>query len=257
MSAKPRIAIPVPHSQKPDYAHRSLPQYVNALEKAGAEPVVIQLAPDSEQIAKEITTCQAVLLPGSAADVDPQKYGAERLPQTADADPLRDAVDELLLQDAHNLRKPILGICYGLQSLNVWRSGSLVQDIASQLHSPVKHDAGRTMARAHNVRIDPLSTLANILTADSECAIAGLELAGTESLEIGVNSSHHQSADLVADGLRVSARCPQDGVIEAIEGTHSGHFVLAVQWHPERTYDHDAPSRALFRAFVKAAAEYD
>src|SRR4029077_15466197 len=146
--------------QKPEYAQRSLPQYVSAIEKAGGEAIVIQLNQSSEAIARQITECQAVLLPGSAADVDPQKYNAKRLPQTAEADSLRDAVDELLLQDAHNLRKPIFGICYGLQSLNVWRTGTLVQDIASVLHSPVKHEAGRTVARAHSIRIDPISNLA-------------------------------------------------------------------------------------------------
>ena len=72
-------------------------------------------------------------------------------------------------------------------------------------------------------------------------------------LEIGVNSSHHQAAATVGDALRVAARCPQDGVVEALEGTAPGHFVLAVQWHPERTYDDDAASRALFRAFLSAA----
>ena len=252
---KPRIAIPVPHSQKPDYAQRSLPQYVSAIEKAGGEAIVIQLNQPSEAIARQITECQAVLLPGSAADVDPQKYNAARSPQTADADPLRDAVDELLLQDAHNLRKPIFGICYGLQSLNVWRTGTLVQDIASVLHSPVKHEAGRTIARAHSVHIDPISNLAGILQADPETAgvTATAEL---RPLDIAVNSSHHQSAESVGDGLRVVARCPEDGVIEAIEGMNGSHFVLAVQWHPERTYDDEASSRALFRAFVRAANEY-
>jgi len=254
---KPRIAIPVPHSQKPDYTQRSLPQYISAIEKAGGEAVVIQLTQPSEQIAKQITDCQAVLLPGSAADVDPQKYSASRLSQTAEPDPLRDAVDELLLQDAHNLRKPIFGICYGLQSLNVWRTGSLVQDIASVLHSPVNHEAGRTVARAHSVHIDPVSNLASILHSDPEFSVAGHEVTDDlKSLHIPVNSSHHQAADSVGDGLRVAARCPEDSVVEAIEGTYPGHFVLAVQWHPERTYDQEAASRALFRAFVKAAAEY-
>src|SRR5438105_7201011 len=165
---KPRIAIPVPHSQRPEYTQRSLPQYVSAIEKAGGEAVVIQLDQASEAIAKQITQCQAVLLPGSAADVDPQKYNARRLPQTADADPLRDAVDELLLQDAHNLRKPIFGICYGLQSLNVWRTGTLVQDIPSQIKTQVNHSAGRTVAHAHRVRIDPFSSLARMLHHDPE-----------------------------------------------------------------------------------------
>src|SRR5437868_3011830 len=171
-SPKPRIAIPVPHSQKPEYAQRSLPQYVSAIERAGGEAIIIQLNQPSEAIARQITDCQAVLLPGSAADVDPQKYNAARSPQTADADALRDAVDELLLQDAHNLRKPIFGICYGLQSLNVWRTGTLVQDIASVLHSPVKHEAGRAVVRAHTVHIDPVSNLAAMLQPHSDAATA-------------------------------------------------------------------------------------
>jgi len=68
-----------------------------------------------------------------------------------------------------------------------------------------------------------------------------------------VNSSHHQAADVVGDGLRVSARCPEDGTIEALEGTLPGHYVLAVQWHPERTFESDEPSRQLFSSFVNAA----
>src|SRR6266478_3340222 len=132
--SRPKIAIPVPHSYKPEYAQRSLPQYVHAVEAAGGEAVVIRLDQPSEAIAKQATECQGVLLPGSSADVDPQKYGAERDPLCNPGDKLRDAVDELLLQDAHNMHKPILAICYGMQSLNVWRTGSLVQDIPS--HSP-------------------------------------------------------------------------------------------------------------------------
>ena len=68
-----------------------------------------------------------------------------------------------------------------------------------------------------------------------------------------MNSSHHQSADAIGNGLRIVARCPDDGIIEALEGTAPDHFVLAVQWHPERSIDQDAPSRAIFRALIKAA----
>jgi putative glutamine amidotransferase len=68
-----------------------------------------------------------------------------------------------------------------------------------------------------------------------------------------VNSSHHQSADTIGDGLRISARCPDDGIIEALEGSAPDHFVIAVQWHPERSVDQDAPSRAIFRALIQAA----
>ena len=96
------------------------------------------------EIAKLVTHCEGVLLPGSPADVDPQKFGAERHPKTAPSDAGRDNVDELLLQDAHNLHKPVLGICYGLQSLNVWRTGTLVQHIES---AKVNHEAGRNVER--------------------------------------------------------------------------------------------------------------
>lgn len=251
---KPKIAVPVPHSQKSEYAQRALPQYVAAIERSGGEAVVIALAQGSAEIAKQVARCHAVLLPGSAADVDPQKYNAARHPKTAETDVLRDAADELCLQDAHNLRKPIFGICYGLQSLNVWRSGTLVQDIASQIKTPIEHAAGRAVARAHRVSVDPGSRLEALLHNASRGDASGRD--STSGLDFEVNSSHHQSADVIGDGLRISARCPEDKVIEALEGTSPEHFVLAVQWHPERSFDDDPASRALFRAFVRAAAEY-
>jgi len=254
---KPKIAIPIPHSQKSEYVDRALPQYLAAIEQCGGEAVVIGLEQSSTEIAKQLAFCHAALLPGSGADVDPQKYGASRHPKTAEADALRDAADELLLQDAHNLRKPIFGICYGLQSLNVWRTGTLVQDIPSQIKTTVNHAAGRAVMHAHRVRIDPFSSLARMLHRDPELGAHLQETAHElNSLDLEVNSSHHQSADVVGDGLRVSARCPEDNVIEALEGTAPGHFVIAVQWHPERSYDDEPLSRALFRAFVKAAAEH-
>jgi putative glutamine amidotransferase len=111
----PRIAIPVPHSSDREYAERSLPQYERAVELAGGEPVRIPLDQPPAQVMKLIERCDAVLLPGSKADVDPAKYDAPRDPHTNPADAGRDTVDELLLQDAYNMRKPVLGICYGLQ----------------------------------------------------------------------------------------------------------------------------------------------
>jgi putative glutamine amidotransferase len=248
---KPRIAIPVPHSGKPDYAQRSLPQYVHAVEQAGGEPVVIQLHTEPEEIAKIITGCQAVLLPGSAADIDPQKYGAEKHPKTEAADPKRDTADELLLQDAYNLHKPVLGICYGLQMLNVYNQGTLIQHVPERVpKSQVNHAAGRTVPQAHKVRIDPFSRLAGVLVSQEETGIG--------PLEFPVNSSHHQAADVVGDGLRVVARCPEadDNIIEAVEGVLPDHWVIAVQWHPERSCDDDPHSQAIFRALVEAAKTF-
>ena len=241
-SPAPRIAIPMPHSGDREYAERALPQYEEAVRGAGGEPVRIELDQPPTQVMKQIERCDGVLLPGSKADLDPQKYGADRNDKTAPSDAQRDAVDTLLLQDAYKSHKPVLGICYGLQSMNVFKKGSLVQHI----ESAINHSAGKTVAKAHTVEIDPKSLLAEIVGAS---AIAGKTVA--------VNSSHHQSAHEVGDGLRVVARCSEDGIIEALEGTEPGHFVLAVQWHPERSVN-DAPelaqsANAIFRAFVEAA----
>jgi len=238
----PRIAIPLPHSSDLEYAERAIPPYERAVELAGGVPIRIPLDQPQTEIKKLIATCDAVLLPGSKADVDPAKFHAPPSPQTAPADVPRNAVDELLLEDAYRHRKPILGICYGLQSLNVYRAGSLVQDI----ESATNHSPGRSVAKAHTVTIEPHTRLAEIVGACS----------GTQKT-VAVNSSHHQSADSVGDGLRVVARCAEDGIIEALEGTAPGHFVLAVQWHPERSVN-EAPevaesARAIFRAFIEAA----
>jgi putative glutamine amidotransferase len=237
-SDKPRVAIPEPCGYDPEYSNRSLPPYLRAMEAAGIEPVIVPLASSPEEIARIAANCSAILLPGSKADVDPQKYNAPRDPHTAAADPRRDAADELLLQDAYNLRKPVLGICYGLQSLNVWRTGTLVQHI----HSPINHEAGSKVEVAHQVLLDPDSLLA------SEIA----QGAGS----IPVNSSHHQSAEIVGDGLKIVARCAEDQIIEAVEGTQPGHYVVAVQWHPERGFDRDSRSQKLFRSFARAAQEW-
>ena len=239
VGAKPRIAIPEPCSYDAAYSGRALPPYLHAIEAAGGEPVVVPLKSSPEEIARLITSCAAILLPGSKADVDPQKFNAAAHAMTAPADPSRDAADELLLQDAYNLRKPVFGICYGLQSLNVWRTGSLIQDIESK----VNHSAGAKVEVAHNVTVVGDSLLAKEI------------LHGKASMP--VNSSHHQSADVVGDGLRAVAHCAEDGVIEAIEGTVPGHYVLAVQWHPERTFESDQVSSNLFRKFVDSAREWN
>src|SRR6266566_2727483 len=156
---KPRIAIPLPHGADPEYAERAIPQYERAVELSGGEPVRIPLDQTPAEVMKMIEHCDAVLLPGSKADVDPAKFDAQRHPKTEAADPLRDTVDELLLQDAYNMHKPVLGICYGLQILNVYRSGTLVQHI----ESPVKHEAGREVPVAHEVKIEEGSQLAAIV----------------------------------------------------------------------------------------------
>ena len=232
-----RIAIPIPTSSDPEYNQRSLPPYIDALTAAGAEPVIVPLRESQERVAKLLAGVQGVLLPGSRYDIDPQRYGETRAPECAEDDPARTAADELLLQDAFNMQKPILAICHGAQSMNVWRGGALIQD----LKTTVNHRPGRDIVEAHPIKIAEGSRLNGLLPA----AVHG---------EAKVNSSHHQAIRTPGDNLRVIAVSPDDGVIEAVELDAPNHFVVAVQWHPERTYAQSAFSRAIFSAFVGAAA---
>lgn len=231
-----RIAVPVPTSSDPEYNQRSLPPYVDALKAAGAEPVVVPLNEPQERVARLLAGVQGVLLPGSRYDVDPERYGEARTPECGEDDPARTAADELLLQDAFNLHKPILAICHGAQTLNVWRSGSLIQD----LKTTVNHRPGRDVVEAHTVQLAQGSRLTGILAQSAPA-------------EVQVNSSHHQAIRTPGDNLRVAAISPGDGVIEAVELDAPNHFVVAVQWHPERTYAQSGFSRAIFSAFVEAA----
>ena len=232
------IAIPVPTSSDEEYNQRSLGPYLIALEAAGARPFVAPLDESPDRIGKLLRDVDGVLLPGSRFDIDPQRYGENRTPECGEADPARTAVDELLLQDAFSLRKPILAICHGAQSLNVWRSGSLIQDLKTQ----VNHRPGREIACAHPVRI----------AAESRLASLALEGEGSDP---EVNSSHHQAIRRAGDNLVVTAVSPVDGVVEAVELDSPSHFVVGVQWHPERTYAGSEFSRAIFEAFINSARE--
>jgi putative glutamine amidotransferase len=234
------IAIPEPTSSDTEYNQRSLPPYLAALHSAGVTPVVVPLHERPDRVARLLRGVQGILLPGSRFDVDPQRFGEDPIPECGEADPGRAAVDELLLQDAFNLQKPILAICHGTQTLNVWRNGSLIQD----LKTSVNHQPGRTVAHAHPAQITPGSRLGRIVPA-------------AEGPLPQVNSSHHQAVRISGDNLLVAAVSPVDGVIEAVELDSPTHFVVGVQWHPERTYTQSAFSRAIFAAFAAAASAWE
>lgn len=246
-------------SDDPAYVARVMPQYLEAVRRAGGEPVEIQLNLDNHQIARLAAACDAVLLPGSPADINPERYSAPRHPKTAPHDPRRDNADELLLQDAYNLHKPIFGICFGLQSLNTWRTGTLVQ----HLSTPVAHDRDAEddgEPPVHHAVVDAASGLgdlvrAGLAAADPDMAAHPERSEGSAYLDIVVNSSHHQAVEYPGDGLKPVAWSPEDGVIEALEGTSPNHWVLGVQWHPERMLQ-DMVAQALWLAFVEAARQF-
>ena len=203
---KPRIAIPVPTSTDLAYNQRSWPQYADAIERSGGEPVE---SPHRNPAAIPTSSTAARPSCSPAAQPTSTRRSTARTPSPSALPPTpRENVDELLLQDAHNLYKPILAICFGVQILNVWRGGTLVQDLAPM---PVNHPAGRTVAIAHTAAIAPESLLGTLLAPE--------EAPEQDSfLRLPINSSHHQAIGIPGDGLRISARCPQDAVIEAVEG---------------------------------------
>jgi putative glutamine amidotransferase len=201
--------------------------------------VSLRLSP--EEVSALARTLDAFVLTGSPADVDPALYHAARHPRTEDADPLREKTDWALLKHAFAEEKPVLAICYGIQSLNVFLGGTLVQhisigDVSSEVKTTIPHWLREQPKEFHHaVRIEAGTRLAR--------------LAG--SAEAGVNSSHHQSIREPGNNLRVVARAA-DGVIEAVEWTGGPQWVTGVQWHPERMMD-DSLSRALFRELAAVA----
>jgi len=178
-----------------------------------------------------------VLLPGSTSDIDPARFGEAPHPRIGKMIPERDALDFALLDYSDHANLPVLGICFGAQSLNVFRGGSLIQDIPALVSAPVFHDD-------HGEPEQPARHLIQ-LTADSR--LSGMTAAGA----VEVNSFHHQSVGRVGRNLRAVATAP-DGVIEAVEDL-SERFVVGVQWHPERVFREDTFSKALFSAFVREA----
>jgi putative glutamine amidotransferase len=242
---RPRILIPVPTSFDAPYNAQSWPEYAAAITEAGGDPISVDLTHSISELEAMAAEAEGILLPGSGADVDPARYGHERIEASAKADPLREQTDFALLEAAERLSKPLLGICFGTQAMNVRYGGTLIQDLEPL---PVNHRAGRSVQVAHSALFSVDSRLGGIVAASGEAVVSDDEFS-----RIPVNSSHHQAVGTPGDSLRIVARCSADGVIEAVEGSDPEHWLIGVQWHPERTYSGSAASRALFHAFLLAA----
>lgn len=215
-------------------------QYGEAVEAAGGAPVHLSLIPRAEYVRAVAERLDGVLLPGSASDVDPARYGREPHRRLGSVHPLRDETEALVLEAAEESRLPMLAVCYGMQAWNVARGGTLIQDISSELPEAIKHEQGAPRERAsHRVKLQPESLLAR--------------LAGRES--IFVNSHHHQALEQLGRGLRATA-WSADGLVEAVEDTGGTRWAVGVQWHPELAWERDEFSRALFAAFVEAARSH-
>ena len=200
--------------------------YVDAVQRAGAVPVVVPPGSGTEGTMQAVGRCDALILLGGG-DVDPRAYGRTETARLYGVDQAQDAFEIDAVRRAVAADIPVLAVCRGHQVLNVALGGTLVQ------HLPTTDDHRDTM---HAVSVVPGSRVAAAM--------------GTQ--EPLVHSFHHQAIDSLAPGLTVVATA-QDGTIEAVEHT-SSRWVVGVQWHPEDTAAEDAPNQGLFDALVAAAA---
>jgi putative glutamine amidotransferase len=217
-------------------------KYVRVLAPLGAVPWLIPLLPFDEDTLRATYERLDGLFIAGGVDVDPSQYGEEdHLCGNMDRD--RDWAELTLLRWCLADRKPVLGICRGMQVLNVAAGGSLYQDIGTQLPGAIKHDYFSVSGNyprdflAHEVRAVSGSRLGAVFGGDP----------------VRVNSMHHQGIKKLGAGVMASAYAP-DGLIEGIEGA-DGQYLVAVQWHPEELAEHDPATRRLFANFITAAAK--
>jgi putative glutamine amidotransferase len=220
-------------------------RYVRVLVAAGAVPWPIPLLPDDETTLRVIYEQLDALFLTGGVDVDPASYGEERHEMCDRSDPARDETEIRLVRWALADHKPILGVCRGIQVLNVACGGSLYQHVADQLPQAIKHDyfpsQGSQHTRdylAHPIEVDPGSHLGGLLGA----------------AQVQVNSMHHQGIKRLAANLHPCAYAP-DGLIEGVEG-RNGQYLIGVQWHPEELAEAHAPMRRLFTDFIEAAGAF-
>ena len=230
---KPLIGV-TPHYEGTEGAIGVRPAYFPALQQAGGLPVMLPMTDDPADLSQLLEGMDGLLLTGGA-DVDPALYGEGRLPATRPVFRDLDDFELALVCLALERDVPTLGICRGMQVINVALGGTLIQDL------PTQHPGGHLHAQETppNEPSHSVSVRRNTLLH---------QLAGAEVMD--VNSKHHQAVRDVAPGLVVSARS-DDGVIEAVE-MPTRRYLCAVQWHPELMWATDGVQRALMRQFVEA-----
>ena len=209
--------------------------YAEATAQAGGLPLLVSnLSPD---LAESFALGADGLLLTGGIDVDPGFYGAEPHPRLGVVDLARDHFELALYRAAKARKIPVLGVCRGIQLINVAQGGTLHQHVPD-LPNAVQHDQTDIGgAPSHGVRLEPDSQLAKIFGANV----------------IRTNSYHHQAVERIGEDLRVTARS-SDGVVEGIEGT-TDHYVLGVQWHPEMSFERYPEHAVPFKAFINAIRE--
>lgn len=211
--------------------------YVQTVAMAGGTPFILPIISDFDTIKSQIKNMDALVISGGY-DVNPLLYGEEPIQQQGFLCPERDEYDIKVIKAALELNKPILGVCRGLQILNVTLGGTLHQDTSQAEGSYIKHQqSSRPDVASHTVDV-----------------VKGTRLHDILGKSILTNSFHHQAVKEVAPGFKISARA-KDGVIEAIEKEDG--FVIAVQWHPEMMAKKDSKMLDLFKALIKQCNKED
>lgn len=269
-SFESRVRVGVPYRtlrEEQSGENRKHEFYCESVRQAGGEAVPISLQLGDAALARLLNSLDAFVTTGSPVDVNPARYGAARNERCGPADPARERTDWAIYEHALADGKPVLAICYGAQSLNVFFGGTLIQDIPSEIRGALRHSVKPTGEVGATPAADPLHEIlveSNSHLAKLAASSAADSKSGANALIAQVNTSHHQAILAPGRGLRVSAKSP-DGIIEAVEycGTISTSnpsrdnsylpLILGVQWHPERMPG-DALSLALFRALVRAGA---
>lgn len=235
---KPIIGItldsqsPGGYSKMPWYALRQ--NYCDVVVKSGGIPK--PLAHYCDLVSDYVKLIDGLIITGGNFDIDPSYYGESTLHETVTTKPSRTNFEFAMIKAVHEAGKPILGICGGMQLLNVFLGGSLIQHIPAEIDNSLAHEQPNPRTEpGHEIVIKPDSLLFKLVNAD----------------RAHVNSAHHQAVKAVAPGMRVTATAI-DGVIEAIEPQADGPFMLGVQWHPE--YEVCDLDREIFNHFIQRAA---
>lgn len=208
--------------------------YSEALEDLGAIPFHISLIPKKEYIRQILKNLDGILLPGSDTDVDPLRFGTEPHPKLKRIIWEKEETDLLVLEEAEKLKIPVLAICFGMQVLNVFRGGTLIQDIEAEVSGCIKHEQGIPLARnSHSIDIEKESILSSLV----------------KSKNVTVNSHHHQAIGKIGKNLKATAWA-KDSIVECIEDTEKDSFVMGVQWHPELSWKTDPLSKSIFEKLI-------
>ena len=232
---KPAIGIFPSYSDEKNYIYlKNL--YFDEVMNSGGIPVIIPVTDDVDIVSETLKHIDGLILSGGW-DIDPEYYSEKNKGKSENISAVLDKAESILIKLAIEADVPILGICRGMQALNVFCGGSLYQDIPSEYETQTIHTKTKPDVAFHNITVLPDTLLSEII--------------GTG--EVKINSYHHQAAKKIAPGFEIAAYS-EDGLVEAIYRKDK-KFVLGVQWHPERSHNEVPANKIILNIFIKTCAD--